>query len=82
MCKPRFTFVVSAVTLLTTTLCAAEGFVTEDEMKRKNAWVRENLVSDEKKEETIYNACVAFREALKNTSKMNRFERIWAQQQR
>lgn len=36
---------------------------------------------DEKaKEEALYNACVAFHEALKNTQKMERFDRIWAQQ--
>ena len=39
------------------------------------------LAKDEKsKEEALYNACVAFYEALKNTRKMQRFERIWAQQ--
>ncbi len=35
---------------------------------------------DKAKEEALYNACVAFSEALKNTSKMERFDRIWAQQ--
>ncbi len=36
---------------------------------------------DEKaREEALYNACVAFHEALKNAQKMKRFDRVWAQQ--
>ena len=35
---------------------------------------------DKVKEESLYNACAAFHEALKNSQKMSRFERIWAQQ--
>jgi cellulose synthase operon protein C len=39
------------------------------------------LAKDDKaKEESLYNACVAFHEGLKNLSKMDRFGRIWAQQ--
>lgn len=32
------------------------------------------------REQNLYNACAAFREALKNADKLPRFERIWAQQ--
>lgn len=32
------------------------------------------------KEQALYNACAAFHEALKNSQKMSRFDRIWAQQ--
>ncbi|MCA9550137.1 MAG: tetratricopeptide repeat protein [Myxococcales bacterium] len=35
---------------------------------------------DKVKEESLYNACAAFHEALKNSQKMTRFERIWAQE--
>ncbi len=36
---------------------------------------------DEKvKEQALYNACASFHEALKNSQKMSRFDRIWAQQ--
>lgn len=35
---------------------------------------------EEVREQALYNACAAFHEALKNSQKMSRFERIWAQQ--
>jgi tetratricopeptide (TPR) repeat protein len=41
-----------------------------------------SLAGDNQKarEEALYNACVAFHEALENSTKMKRFDRIWAQQ--
>jgi tetratricopeptide (TPR) repeat protein len=39
------------------------------------------LKSDEKgREEALYNACASFYEALKNTTKLPRFQRVWAQE--
>lgn len=39
------------------------------------------LAEDDEKlrEEALYNACAAFHEALKNSQKMPRFDRVWAQ---
>lgn len=35
---------------------------------------------DKVKEQALFNACASFHEALKNSQKMSRFDRIWAQQ--
>jgi tetratricopeptide (TPR) repeat protein len=42
--------------------------------------VAREAADDKVREESLYNACAAFHEALKNSQKMSRFERIWAQE--
>lgn len=63
---------------LADTLYESELFLRAGDRYEEAARLAEG--DDKAKEEALYNACAAFHEALKNASKMPRFDRVWAQQ--